>query len=62
MSDFVQRCGNVGFLGCIERVGDCAEGFPLIFYRGGGCVAVVFWDVLIGDYKNSSFDWFHFLG
>ena len=55
MSDFVGRCGNVVFLGCIRRVGDCAEGFPLIFYSGGGCVAGGFWDVLIGNYEKSKF-------
>ena len=55
MNDFVRHFGNVGFLGCIERVGDCAEGFPLMFYTGGGCVAGVFWDVLIGDYEKSEF-------
>ena len=55
MSDFVGRCGNGGFLGCIVSVGDCAERFPLKFYSGGGCVAGVFWDVLIGDYEKSKF-------
>ena len=55
MGDFVRRCGNVGLLGCIERVCDCTEGFPLIFYGGGGCGIGVFWDMLIGDNEKSEF-------
>ena len=55
MGEFVGRSGNIRFLGRVGGGGDCAEGLPLTFYSGGGCVAVGFWDGLIGNYEKSKF-------